>query len=176
MKNIVIFTDSDCSNLEALFSKNEEYDVRTKNIDEIKDALKYNPSLIVLKCVEQKLKEVSMVTKLPCPALIISEKFIDDILFRGDSYDFVRSDNSGTRIKTAYVFDLNEEYGFAVQLDFHYDSSGFLYFMPYEAKESESSDSIAVKNVEFTIHLRDFITRSTSLVHADYLDYLEVKV
>ncbi len=89
MKNIVIFTDSDCSNLEALFSKNEEYDVRTKNIDEIKDALKYNPSLIVLKCVEQKLKEVSMVTKLPCPALIISEKFIDDILFRGDSYDFV---------------------------------------------------------------------------------------
>ena len=93
-----------------------------------------------------------------------------------DSYDFVRSDNSGTRIKTAYVFDLNDEYGFAVQLDFHYDSSGFLYFMPYEAKESESSDSIAVKNIEFTIHLRDFITRSTSLVHADYLDYLEVKV
>ena len=89
MKNIVIFTDRDCSNLEALFSKNEEYDVRTKNIDEIKDALKYNPSLIVLKCAEQKLKEVSMVTKLPCPALIISEKFIDDILFRGDSYDFV---------------------------------------------------------------------------------------
>ena len=46
MKNIVIFTDSDCSNLEALFSKNEEYDVRTKNIDEINNniTIKGKPS------------------------------------------------------------------------------------------------------------------------------------
>ncbi len=89
MKNIVIFCDKDSSQIEAIIAANEDYDVRSKNIDEIKDAQKFNPSLIVLNCNENKLKEVSMVTKLPSPALIIANKFIDDITFRGDSYDFV---------------------------------------------------------------------------------------
>ena len=89
MKNIVIFCDKDSSQIEAIIAANEDYDVRSKNIYEIKDAQKFNPSLIVLNCNENKLKEVSMVTKLPSPALIIANKFIDDITFRGDSYDFV---------------------------------------------------------------------------------------
>ena len=89
MKNIVIFTDKDSSNLESMIAVNDEYDVRTKNIDEIKDAVKYNPSLIILNADESKIKEVSMVTKLPAPSLIIADKFIDSIVFRGDSYDFI---------------------------------------------------------------------------------------
>ena len=89
MKNIVIFTNKDSSNLESMIAVNDEYDVRTKNIDEIKDAVKYNPSLIILNADESKIKEVSMVTKLPAPSLIIADKFIDSIVFRGDSYDFI---------------------------------------------------------------------------------------
>lgn len=89
MKNIVIFSDKDSSKLEAMVANNEEYDVRTKNIDEIKDAPKFNPSLIIFNCSEGKLKEVSMVTKLCAPALIIADKFMPDVIFRGDSYDFI---------------------------------------------------------------------------------------
>ncbi|MBS4760575.1 MAG: GGDEF domain-containing protein [Clostridium sp.] len=92
MKNIVIFSDKNANGnneLEAMIAANEDYDVRTMNIDEIKEAQKFNPSLIVLNCSETKLKEVSMVTKLAAPTLIIAEKFIDNVIFRGDSYDFV---------------------------------------------------------------------------------------
>ncbi len=89
MRNVVIFTDKDSGNIESLIAKNEELNVRIKGIDELKDALTFNPSVIVLNCSEEKLKEVSMVTKLVAPALIISDKFIDELLFRGDSFDFV---------------------------------------------------------------------------------------
>lgn len=89
MKNIVIFSDKDSTKLESLLSADEDCNVRTKGVDEIKDALVFNPSLIVLNCSAQKLKEVSMVTKLVAPALIIADKFMDDVIFRGDAYDFV---------------------------------------------------------------------------------------
>src|SRR5574344_154911 len=89
MKNIVIFSEKDSSAIEAILAKNEEYDVRIKNTDEIKDAQKFNPSLMVFNCEESKLKEISMVTKLIAPALIVADKFIDSIVFRGNSYDFI---------------------------------------------------------------------------------------
>ena len=89
MKNIVIFGNKNSSQIEAMIAVNDEYDVRTKDIDEFKDAQKFNPSLIILNCDEAKLKEVSMVTKLAAPALIIADKFLDSVVFRGDSYDFV---------------------------------------------------------------------------------------
>ena len=38
MKNIVIFSDRDSAQIVDILSKNEEYDVRTKNLDEVKDA------------------------------------------------------------------------------------------------------------------------------------------
>ena len=89
MKNIVIFADKDSSKIEAMLSADGEFDVRVKNIEEAKEAQKFNPSLLVFNCCEPKLKEISMVTKLAAPALIIANQFIDGIIFRGDSYDFV---------------------------------------------------------------------------------------
>lgn len=89
MRNIVIFTDKDSSKLEAMISNCGDYDVRVKGIEEIKDAMTFNPAVIVINCTEQKLKEASMVTKLPAPALIIADRFISDLVLRGDSYDFV---------------------------------------------------------------------------------------
>ena len=41
------------------------------------------------KVDDEKLKDISMVTKLCAPALIITDKFQDGIIFRGDSYDYV---------------------------------------------------------------------------------------
>ncbi len=89
MKNIVIFTDKNSDALSAMICANEEYDVRIKNIDEVKEAQKFNPSLIIFNCSEAKLKEVSMITKLCAPAIVIAEKFNSDVILRGDSYDFV---------------------------------------------------------------------------------------
>ena len=75
MRNIVIFSDKDSAQIEAILSKNEEYDVRVKGLDDVKDAQKFNPSGLIFNCSIDKL--------------IIAEKFNDDIIFRGDSYDYV---------------------------------------------------------------------------------------
>ena len=91
MKNILIFTDKESSRVAPILSTNEEYDVRIKSVDEAKDAQKFNPSVIVFDCSNEKLKEISMVTKLAAPALIIADKFNHDVVLRGDSYDFVNS-------------------------------------------------------------------------------------
>ncbi len=89
MKNIIIFSDKASSDLENMLSVGEDYDVRVINLEEVKDAQKFNPSLIIFNTSTDKLKEISMVTKLPAPALIVADKFNDDIVFRGDSYDYV---------------------------------------------------------------------------------------
>ncbi len=89
MKNIVIFTDKQSADLENMLSSFDDCDIRVINIDEVKDAQKFNPSVIVFNTSDEKLKEISMVTKLPAPALVISSKFNDDIIFRGDSYDYI---------------------------------------------------------------------------------------
>ena len=91
MRNIVIFTDKEASQIAPILSANEEYDVRIKSIDEVKDAQKFNPSAVVFECSNEKLKEVSMVTKLAAPALIVADKFNHDVVLRGDSYDFINS-------------------------------------------------------------------------------------
>lgn len=91
MRNIVIFTDKESSQIAPVLSANEEYDVRIKSIDEVKDAPKFNPSAIVFECSNEKLKEASMVTKLAAPALIVADKFNHDVVLRGDSYDFINS-------------------------------------------------------------------------------------
>ena len=89
MRNIVIFGDKSSDELEKLLSANEDFDVRVKDIEEIKDAQKYNPSLIIFNCSDSKLKEISMVNKLVSPALIVSDKFNGEVIFRGNAYDYV---------------------------------------------------------------------------------------
>lgn len=89
MKNIVIFSDKTSTELENLLANSDDFDVRVKSIDEVKDAQKFNPSVIIFNCSDAKLKEVSMVTKLIAPALIIADKFNSEVIFRGDSYDYV---------------------------------------------------------------------------------------
>ena len=91
MKNILIFTDKESSRVAPMLSANEEHDVRIKSIDEAKDAQKFNPSVLVFDCSNEKLKEISMVTKLAAPALIVADKFNHNVILRGDSYDFVNS-------------------------------------------------------------------------------------
>ena len=60
-----------------------------KSINELKEAEKYNPSVIILDIPEEKLREISMVVKLPVPTLLYSDKMYEDLKLRGDVYDYV---------------------------------------------------------------------------------------
>lgn len=89
MKNVLIFTDKNKSDLEDLLKQNEDYDVRVKNISEIKEADKFNPSVLILDVTEQKLRETAMVTRFAAPALIVADKIYTDIIIRGEAYDYI---------------------------------------------------------------------------------------
>ena len=89
MKNIIIYTDKDSSEISALLADMEECDVRVKNIEEIAEARELNPALIILDAGVDKIKEKAMVTKLAAPTLIAAESLIDGMILRGDAYDYI---------------------------------------------------------------------------------------
>ncbi|UKI41367.1 MAG: hypothetical protein L6V95_15305 [Candidatus Melainabacteria bacterium] len=90
MKNIIIFdeTGNESNKLENILKTNEDYDVRTLNIEKISEAKKYNPSLIILNLNENKTKEITMVNKMAAPTLVLNCDYTSDIIIRGSSYDF----------------------------------------------------------------------------------------
>lgn len=89
MKNIIIYTDKNTSELETYLKNEEDFDIRVKNISELKEAEKYNPSMIALELSEAKLKEIVMVTRFPVPTLILADKIYTDLTLRGDSFDYI---------------------------------------------------------------------------------------
>ncbi len=88
MKNIVIFSENNQSKIAKLFKDKTEFDVRILNLDNLKTAQKYNPYLIVIETSEEKLKELAMVTKLIVPTLVVTKSFPNDVILRGNAYDF----------------------------------------------------------------------------------------
>ncbi|MGN0015483.1 MAG: diguanylate cyclase [Candidatus Gastranaerophilaceae bacterium] len=89
MRNVIIFSDRPSSDIQYPLRDNDDYDVRVKSITELKEAEKYNPSVIVLDIPEEKLREISMVVKLPVPTLIYAEKMYENLKLRGDVYDYI---------------------------------------------------------------------------------------
>ena len=91
MKNVIIYSDKSDAKIKQFIEKIDDLDVRVKNISEAKDAIKFNPSLIVIEASEKALRDFAMVTKLVAPTLIVADKFYDDIICRGNSFDFILS-------------------------------------------------------------------------------------
>jgi len=89
MRNVIIYTEKDSSELLSLLNDNSETDVRVKNIKELDEAQTLNPSLIILDAAENIIKEKAMITKFAAPTLVVADKFIDDLIIRGDSFDFI---------------------------------------------------------------------------------------
>lgn len=89
MRNVIIFSEKPSSEIQFVLKDSDDYDVRVKNIIELKEAEKYNPSVIILDIPEEKLREISMVTKLPVPTLLYAEKMYEDLKLRGDVYDYI---------------------------------------------------------------------------------------
>src|SRR5574344_1299367 len=89
MKNVIIYTKSAPSELETILKENSDFDVRVKNISEIKEMEKYNPYVVILELSLAKLKEIPMVTKFATPTLILSDKVYDDVVLRGANFDYI---------------------------------------------------------------------------------------
>lgn len=89
MRNVIIFSEKPSSEIQFTLKDSDDYDVRVKNISELKEAVKYNPSVIILDVPEEKLREISMVIKLPVPTLLYSDKMYEDLTLRGDVYDYI---------------------------------------------------------------------------------------
>ena len=88
MRNIIIYTEKNQSKIIELLD-NENYNIRVANIDEIKDSVLLNPSLLVLEASETKIKEIATVNKFSFPTLIVSDKVLTDVTIRAVAYDYI---------------------------------------------------------------------------------------
>lgn len=88
MKNIVIFSENGSSNLADLIQM-ENASVCCKNIEEVKDCLTFNPSLIIMDCQESVIKDTVMRMKFPAPILIVADNILEEIIVRAESYDYI---------------------------------------------------------------------------------------
>ena len=89
MKNVIIYSDKKETKTKVLLENTEDLDVRVLNISEAKEAAKLNPSLIIIEAEEKPLRDFAMVTKLPAPTLIVTDKIFEDLICRGNSFDYI---------------------------------------------------------------------------------------
>ena len=87
MSNIVIYTTKPMPELEAIFSEIDEAEVRSVDINQMKDYAVINPSLMVVSDIELA-KDALMTNKFPCPILFFGP-VRRDITVRAEGYDFI---------------------------------------------------------------------------------------
>ncbi|MFA6988556.1 MAG: GGDEF domain-containing protein [Candidatus Gastranaerophilaceae bacterium] len=89
MNNIIIYAENKTSEIESILKKNDNYSVRIKSIEEIKEAAQLNPHLIVLECSNDVVKDIVIRNKFTSPLLIIADNILDLSTVRADSYDYI---------------------------------------------------------------------------------------
>ena len=89
MSNIVIYSTKPMAELEALLSDVDEADIRTVDIQQMKDYAVINPSLMIVENIDLA-KDALMTNKFPCPILFLGP-VRRDITVRAESYDFISS-------------------------------------------------------------------------------------
>ena len=87
MNNIVIYSTKPLPGLEALLMEVDDADVRTVDINQMKDYAVINPSLMVIENIEAA-KDALMTNKFPCPILFIGEAR-RDFTVRAEGFDFI---------------------------------------------------------------------------------------
>ncbi len=87
MNNIVIYSSKPMPELEALLADIDEAEVRTININQMKDYAVVAPSLIIVENIDLA-KDALMTNKFPCPILFIGETR-RDVTVRAEGYDFI---------------------------------------------------------------------------------------
>lgn len=93
MSNIVIYSTKPMPELEAVLAEIDEADVRTVDIQQMKEYALLNPSLMIVENIDLA-KDALMTNKFPCP-ILFAGPVRRDVTVRAEGYDFI-SDFSKT--------------------------------------------------------------------------------
>lgn len=87
MNNIVIYSTKPMPELEAILADIEDSEVRTIDINQMKDYAVLDPSLMIVEDIDLA-KDALMTNKFPCPILFIGATR-RDVTVRAEGYDFI---------------------------------------------------------------------------------------
>ena len=108
MKNIVIYTDKNSSNLAEVISNIEDANVRLEDAANLKDYETLNPGVIIIESVPN-IKDVLMVTKFKFPILFIGETF-KGCTVRAVAFDYIKTpvDNQELVVRVKNMLKIRE--------------------------------------------------------------------
>lgn len=108
MKNIVIYTDKNSSNLAEVISNIEDANVRLEDAANLKDYETLNPGVIIIESVPN-IKDVLMVTKFKFPILFIGETF-KGCTVRSVAFDYIKTpvDNQELVVRVKNMLKIRE--------------------------------------------------------------------
>ena len=92
MYNIVIYSTKPMPELEALLFEIDDAEVRTVNINQMKDYAVINPSLMIVENIDSA-QDALMTNKFPCPILFLG-KARRDFTVRAEGFDFIENINN----------------------------------------------------------------------------------
>ena len=88
MNNIVIYSTKPMPGLETILMEVDDAEIRTVDINQMKDYAVLNPALMVVEDPELA-KEALMTNKFPCPILFIGESR-RNFTVRAEGFDFIK--------------------------------------------------------------------------------------
>lgn len=108
MKNIVIYTDKNSSNLAEVISNIEDANIRLEDAANLKDYETLNPGVIIIESVPN-IKDVLMVTKFKFPILFIGETF-KGCTVRAVAFDYIKTpvDNQELVVRVKNMLKIRE--------------------------------------------------------------------
>ncbi len=108
MKNIVIYTDKNSSNLAEVISNIEDANVRLEDAANLKDYETLNPGVIIIESVPN-IKDILMVTKFKFPILFIGETF-KGCTVRAVAFDYIKTpvDNQELVVRVKNMLKIRE--------------------------------------------------------------------
>ena len=87
MNNIVIYSSNPMPGLETLLAEIDDAEVRTVDINQMKDYAVINPSLMIVENIDAA-QDALMTNKFPCPILFFGEAR-RDFTVRSEGHDFI---------------------------------------------------------------------------------------
>lgn len=108
MRNIIVYTDKNSSNLADILAKIDETNVRIEDAEKLKEYETLNPALVVVESVPN-VKDVLMVTKFKVPVLFIGKTF-EGTTVRAVAYDYVSTpvDNGELTIRANTLLKIRD--------------------------------------------------------------------
>ncbi len=108
MKNIVIYTDKNSSELADVLGSIEDAKVRLESAANLKDYETLNPGVVIIESVPN-IKDVLMVTKFKFPVLFIGETFKGSTV-RAVAFDYVKTpvDNQELVVRVKTMLKIRE--------------------------------------------------------------------